>query len=62
MKYLKIYRRAVSRENSLHLSRQTGTSEFDDVLEVDDDFHLDIDDFFGLERVLELILYSKKVS
>ena len=31
------------------------SSELDDVLEVDDDFHLDTDDVFQLERVLELI-------
>ena len=31
------------------------SSELDDVLEVDDDFHLDVNDVFELERILELI-------
>ena len=31
------------------------SSELDDVLEVDDDFHLDVNDIFELERDLELI-------
>ena len=31
------------------------SSELDDILEVDDDFHLDVDDVFELKRVLELI-------
>ena len=31
------------------------STELDDVLEVDNNFHLDVDDVFELERVLELI-------
>ena len=31
------------------------SSELDDILEVDDNFHLDVDDVFELEHVLELI-------
>ena len=31
------------------------SSELDDILEVDDDFHLDVDDVFELERLMELI-------
>ena len=31
--------------------------ELDDVLEVDDNFHLYVDDVFELERVLDLIFY-----
>ena len=31
------------------------SSELDDVLEVNDNFHLEVDDFFELECVLELI-------
>ena len=31
------------------------SSELDDVLEVDDDFHLDVDEVFELKRILELI-------
>ena len=37
------------------LSTEVRSSELDYILEVDDYFHLDIDDVFELERVLELI-------
>ena len=30
------------------------SSELDDILEVDDNFHLDVDDVFELERVSDL--------
>ena len=38
-----------------NLLSEVHSSELNDVLEVDDDFHLDVDDVFELERVLELI-------
>ena len=36
------------------MTSEVCSSELDDILEVDDDFHLDVDDVFELERVLDL--------
>ena len=44
----------------LLLNPEVCSSELDDVLEVNDDYHVDVDDIFELECVLELISYCRK--